>query len=168
MAPGDQVLKKERKELQAALVSKSNSLPKKSTRRRIPIEEIGEPPSKIEKEKRPLESKKSTSVLIEEVESLTHVPAAKVQEKPQIKATEFASLQNTNKASEMSKSFGVPTNAFEFERDWKVVRSSLQSVCEFLKPVDPSLFPTLIKSNLQVEHISCILRMLDQFYKKYV
>ena len=157
LAPADQQLKKELTDLEAALSKTSGKAiakVKAPERRRIPIIEIGEPlgkPNKAAaehlKEAQPLlteikstkttdrapsdgDKPAKTSMKIQEVKSAEKVPAQ--VHKPATSTSAMA--KPTTAAAKLHTSMPVvPTNAVEFERDWKVVRSDTERSVEYLR-----------------------------------
>jgi hypothetical protein len=119
-----------------------------SRRRRIPIEEIGEPvesgkasietlppKNKTPEEESILPERKQTKspaksednanpAPVKEDQSTVSVPMVNADDK-----TELSKVKTYSRAS----SLAVPENTFEFERDWRTVQGDLEAACHYFQ-----------------------------------
>lgn len=113
---------------------------KNPPRRRIPIEEIGQPPV-------PVKSKPSDPPASNRQMEVAAVKI--VAERPAPTNTPLPAC---------------PKTVFEFERDWKTVLNDPKLVYQYLRQIPSRQFPTLFKSCLQPNHLSLFIKALSEYF----
>ncbi|KAI8929917.1 hypothetical protein BC831DRAFT_441589 [Entophlyctis helioformis] len=89
-----------------------------------------------------------SSVLAESRENATRSPASSVSS-PSRKKTLL---------------LGVPKTMYEFERDWKSIRTDSFALYEYLKAIAPSELQMIFRSSLESHYVSKILEILRDYY----
>lgn len=58
----------------------------------------------------------------------------------------------------------VPANSFQLESDFRQLRSSPDILYQYLKKIEPSLYPKLFQKNLDPDVFNQIIKILHDFY----
>ncbi|XP_037701987.1 RNA polymerase II-associated protein 3 isoform X1 [Choloepus didactylus] len=58
----------------------------------------------------------------------------------------------------------VPTNSFQLESDFRQLKSSPDMLYQYLKQIEPSLYPKLFQKNLDPDVFNQIIKILHDFY----
>ncbi|XP_052016774.1 RNA polymerase II-associated protein 3 [Apodemus sylvaticus] len=58
----------------------------------------------------------------------------------------------------------VPANSFQLESDFRQLRSSPEMLYQYLKKIEPSLYPKLFQKNLDPDVFNQIIKILHDFY----
>ncbi|XP_059103749.1 RNA polymerase II-associated protein 3 isoform X2 [Peromyscus eremicus] len=58
----------------------------------------------------------------------------------------------------------VPANSFQLESDFRQLRSSPDTLYQYLKKIEPSLYPKLFQKNLDPDVFNQIMKILHDFY----
>lgn len=58
----------------------------------------------------------------------------------------------------------VPANSFQLESDFRQLRSSPDTLYQYLKKIEPSLYPKLFQKNLDPDVFNQIIKILHDFY----
>ncbi|XP_056000993.1 RNA polymerase II-associated protein 3-like isoform X2 [Ostrea edulis] len=87
---------------------------------------------------------------------------------------DLSSVQNGTKASVSPRSegkslsprsFPVPASSFQFQSDYKVLKNDTSSFYDYLKMIDPTLYPKLFGECLDAEILMKMLKVFQNFYK---
>jgi tetratricopeptide (TPR) repeat protein len=124
-------------------------------RRRIPIEEIGQPVVK------PVNVTKTVKSI-----PITETIAENAASKPQPLSERSVPVHSITTAANNSAVPACPKTVFEFERDWKMVQQSPERIYAYLRQIQVTQFPMLFKSCLQSSHLSLFIKVLAEYYLK--
>uniref|UniRef100_A0A9L0J1U3 RNA polymerase II-associated protein 3 n=1 Tax=Equus asinus TaxID=9793 RepID=A0A9L0J1U3_EQUAS len=58
----------------------------------------------------------------------------------------------------------VPANSFQLESDFRQLKNSPEMLYQYLKQIEPSLYPTLFQKNLDPDVFNQIIKILHDFY----
>uniref|UniRef100_K1QQK9 RNA polymerase II-associated protein 3 n=1 Tax=Magallana gigas TaxID=29159 RepID=K1QQK9_MAGGI len=98
--------------------------------------------------------------VINKTESETKLDLSSVQKEAQ------ASVSPRSEVKSLSpRSFSVPASSFQFQADYKVLKTDMSVFYDYLKKIDPALYPKLFGECLDAEILMNMLKVFQNCYK---
>lgn len=109
-----------------------------------------------------VENKIVEQTTIDATETKTAAIKAKKETSDEKKTQMAASNTNVSR----KKVPDVPTNSFQFKKDWQYLSNDFELLCEYFKKIDPNMYTKLFLNGLESDYLSKMLKIYNTQFKK--